>query len=95
MRCARSSPLPILLGLLSLGVQAQEWPVRVLAQRDLHVPRQVHAADLDGDGDLDLITSGALERSFVQLHENLGEGAAWALRTPIDSIPFASPDRPW
>ncbi|MBL9215682.1 MAG: VCBS repeat-containing protein [Opitutaceae bacterium] len=71
-----SVPL-ITAGLLLLGATAGAAPVRfteILVTADLTYPYGVAAADLDGDGDLDLTASDARGRNSLHWFENDGTG---------------------
>ncbi len=50
----------------------------------------IEPADLDGDGDLDLILASEENNSIIQIYENLGGGS---FRNSGNALPFQSPDQ--
>lgn len=70
-----------------LSAQAQFGPEQSLAQSDIHAPGPIHALDMDGDGDRDILlgtAAGAASHYYFLWCENDGNGT-FALVHPIDS----------
>jgi uncharacterized repeat protein (TIGR01451 family) len=59
------------------------WPLHTISSAT--VPRAVYAADVDGDGDLDVLAASFFGAK-IAWHENLGGGTSWALRTIATTV---------
>jgi hypothetical protein len=53
------------------------FPVEHTVDTDLGTAVSVHAVDLDGDGDLDILGAGATADTIAWWENTAGDGTAW------------------